>query len=271
MRRLIYLAPVLLLLLCSCSGSNSSKFKGKLTNKFLEGTWVVADADFSNNSKDRRERDSMTSYMLMMLLRFDAKGKVFSDNADSFPENGSYAASEKTLKLTLERSKTFYSLKNATDSSMILVIEKSDAPMFDNGELLFKRMDTRTYKIGNPEWKKKPAAPLSDEAISKKLYDMLMYYRHFLLATDSRNTSMFSGNKIMIPFSYYSTGVGLKPFEKRKGWDVFFGDSTHARRAYDMLGKSFYNTNKLTYNDNFFIMYADIFRILATNILPEGK
>jgi hypothetical protein len=263
------LSTFLLLVAIGCTGKKeSSGFNGKLTNQFLQGTWMVSDAEFTAlKNAPYKLRDSLQTLFLMQVLRFDGSGNVLSDNADFVPEKGQYTATGKTLKLSFPPDKKmYYWLERAADSSMILVIEKSREPLFENGKIALKRINTGKYDIGKPDWKQMPAMPFGEKAIRRKLSDMLLYYRHFFEAMVSRNVDVLAHGKILMPIRYYSTGIAIRPFEQRKGWDVFFGDSTHAFTAYQMLQNAYDEISTFPVRENFFQLYADIFGMLEAKL-----
>lgn len=255
-------------LLASCSSKKKAEFKGSLTKDYLSGTWLVSGSDFSKKrNMPGALRDTLDTQLLLHLYRFDGNGALFSDNADVYPQTGTYEAEGKVLKLKPAPNNISYlTLEEATDSSMTLLVERAADPFLKNARILLKRINTSRFKIDRPNWKKSPASPLDKAEIRKKLGEMIGYYEQLFRAMLDREIDMLAHRKILLPIKYFSNGIDLRPFEERKGWDVFFGDSTAARSAYGMLQKAFDDINLFPVRKNFFLLYADIFAMLKKNL-----
>lgn len=270
MRKLLS-AVLTSLLLTGCSGGKKAPvFDGTLSDVFLEGTWMVSGSDFSAlKNAPFFLKDSLDTYMLMHLYHFGRKGELVSDNADITPLAGKYEADDKTLKLKIGDAVQYYSLERGSDSSMILRVEKNNDPLFEDAQISLKRINTKLYKLNETGWKKAPSAPLSNGDVRGRLLEMLTYYEQFFRAMTDRNISIMAHRKILMPVKYFSNGIALRAFEERKGWDVFFGDSTHARTAYNMLQKAFDKINLFPSRKDLFVLYADIFAMMAKNLNAE--
>lgn len=233
----------------------------------MKGTWMVAQSDLSAlESQPYAVRDSMDTRLILNLFRFDGKTKMMADNGDILPQQGTYQADEKSLKVSLDNNVMYYSLERGSDSSLILRIEKSDDPLYEDGKIVLKRMNTEKYKINDLSWKQAPTERLSGGEIKKKLQAMLTYYEHFFRAMMERDIEVLAHRKIMLPVKYFSNGIELRPFEERKGWDVYFGDSTHARTAYVILEKAYDKIFTFPTRKSPFETYAIIFSNLTKNI-----
>ena len=266
MQRLLYV-PVLFLLFSCSGGGKAPRFNGNLSSEFLKGTWMVSGSDLSALKDQPYElRDQMDTYLIQHVLQFDGREKVSSDNGDIIPRQGTYQANEKALKLDLGNETFYYSLDRGSDSSLILLIEKSKNPLFTEGKIILKRLNTEKYKIEDLSWKASPEQPLSGSEIKKKLKAMLTYYEQYFYAMMDRNIDILAHRKIMLPVKYFSNGIELRPFEERKGWDVYFGDSTHARTAYNILEKAYDKIAFFPTRKPPFQIYAIIFSNLAKNI-----
>lgn len=258
----ILFVPACLLLLVSCGGGGV-KFKGELNNKFLHGTWIIAETDFGldHNASD---------YFSLHLMRFKKDGTLYYDTSDSIPYTGTFDAQGKAMKINLSgMPPMFYSLESGTDSSLALVIEKHPAFARENGKILLKRLNDKQYKLDAGSWKNHPAAPMTDEAIKQKLTGMLHYYEQLFWALDNRNVALISLKKIPFPFYYTSNDLGMKKFtERHKHWDYYFGDSTHSLKAYTLLQRSVYNIG-ISQEVRHFRRYAPMFAIIAKNVAKQ--
>ena len=266
--RQLFISLCAIALLASCSSKKKAEFKGHLTKEYLSGTWLVSGSDFSEKrNMPGVLRDTLDTHLLLHLYRFDENGALFSDNADVYPQTGNYESEGKVLKIKpASNNVSYWQLEEATDSSMILLIERAADPFLENAKILLKRINTSRFKIDRPNWKKGPASPMNKTEIRKKLGEMIGYYEQFFRAMLDRDIDMLAHRKILLPIKYFSNGIDLRPFEERKGWDVFFGDSTAARTAYGMLQKAFDDINLFPVRKNFFLLYADIFAMLKKNL-----
>jgi hypothetical protein len=258
----------------ACKSVKKTPFNGELTPVFLAGTWISAETDLSEiTALDYKQRDSLDTKLILQVLHFSKEGSCWLDNGDVVPATGTYECAGKKLRLSVTgaaTSKINFSLKEGTDSSLLLHVERSGDTNREGANLLFRRINTGVFKIDDLSWKKPPPESMGDDAIRKKLFQMVMYYEQFFRAMLANQIEVLAHRKILMPVAYYSNGIGLKPFEMTVGWEVFFGDQTGAQKAYAMLKKAYDDIPYFPKRSNFFLQYADIFKILAGNIQKQS-
>jgi hypothetical protein len=270
MNRLLFAALATCCFFSCKNKSNEAAYTGKLTREYLAGTWMITGTDLSAaKNTSAAWRDSVDLQFMMHVLKFDKKGNITTDNGYVLPGRGRFEAGDKLLKLIFEPGGRveYYVVEKAADSSIILVSEKNVNPLFENSRISLKRINTEKYDIGDFSWKQTPSTPLTDAQIRKKMYDMVVYYQHMFEAMIHRNIDVLVPKKIMLPVKFYSTGIDLRDFSETKGWEVFFGGTEPARKAWDMLEAGYDKIETFPpFENNYFKMYAEILRRLAENV-----
>lgn len=83
-------------------------------------------------------------------------------------------------------------------------------------------------------WRNKPTAPESEEAMKKRLSQMLAYYGiYFKLISEA--SSYFMPKRVMLPITFYQHAIGIKEFDEEHRFNSLFYQAADTRKGYQLL------------------------------------
>lgn len=215
--------------------------------------------------------DSFLQVEEYRLLGFQNDGTLLDDSEIMGQKKGSWKLSDNKKQLLLKSARgneTFDILKLKKNAIVIKKrFEKSkDSILYTL--VPFQNDKTEDMKKCFEYLMTKPAQAETDEQIKMRLKNALEFYSlYFHIINTDVQVNSFKPARIYLPISYYSNGIGLKPFSPDADWVYLFYNSQDAAKAYEHLNLALKKVGVFpSHGNRFALEYAEVFKEMADNL-----
>jgi len=245
----------------------------------LTGHWIILYPD--HHIKTRSERDVYGKYQDSIVNLFGLKLLNLNENGgfvevDSLLKtSGKWMAENETFQIR-EGGKGFNPFKASVHGLENDTLQLLQYLPLENERIKvvwhLKKVDEDTValKLFTPEmneWRKKPSGPESEEALRKRLINMLLFYSDYLKLV-SKESSYFLLSRVRLPFHYYQHAIGMRE-EMSAAFVNLFYDEDDAKKAYDLLQATIQLLKgRFQRDENFVVEYAQFFKRMAFYLKP---
>jgi hypothetical protein len=269
-RTRLLIAVALLLLVVSCD----SLSKQERIHKDLTGHWLVLYADHKLTSDAQRRlyggvvQDSIISLRGLKLVTFMKDGSF--QQVDAPGKTGKWAVNNDNDIYIMDGGRGFDNFKTEFfdyDNKLLRSIEY--LPI--NNERIklvwhLKKIDSSfLFEPANNEWRKKATKPETDAEIKARLSAILDYYTKYYRLV-SKESSYFIPERVVLPYTFYQHGMGMKSFYEESPFAALFYDSTEAKTAYDLLTKAMNSADDFPSGSNFVEEYSLFMGMMAEEV-----
>ncbi len=242
----------------------------------VTGNWLIVYPDHAMLNEKQRKlygkvQDSIVNLFGLKLISFNDTGKfiqmdslyskhgkwkLMPDNSIAVGMSGrgfdkfkADFANFKTGRLQIIES------VESDDGSFSLVWNLEKIEKNDKENFLFEEK--------NNWWRKKPSESEAAADINKRVVAMLKYYAVYF-AMVSRESSYFSPFRVLLPFKYYSHGIGLKDFKEGHPFANHFYSAAEAKMAHQVIADGMNKIEgQFPSGEDFVIEYSKYFELLA--------
>lgn len=256
---------ILLISLSACSEEKQS------TSDSLVGHWLVLYPDHELTTRSQRDvykkyQDSVVNLFGLKLLQFEENGGLVEIDS-LFQRKGKWTLNEENFRIQ-EGGKGFNPFVARFENFENDTLRLRQILPLDNEKIKvvwhLKKLDgdTAALKLVTEEanqWRMKPAAPETEEAIRKRLISMLSYYSDYLKLV-SKESSYFLVPRIPLPFRYYQHRLAVKDTIYPGFRNVFYNEDD-AKKAHQLLASTVTQLQgQFEWDENFVLEYAKFFR-----------
>jgi hypothetical protein len=269
---------ILLLLVLWFTGCKSAK-KEVTVQDVVTGNWLIVYPDHAMLNEKQRKlygkvQDSIVNLFGLKLISFTGKGE--------FVQMDSLYGGRGKWKLMPDNSiaiglagRGFDKFKADFATYKNGVLEMIESVISDNKSFPLvwhlKKIDKEDkedflFNEKNNWWRKKPLQPEVDEGIKKRVVAMLKYYAVYF-AFVSRESSYFSPFRVLLPFKYYSHGIGLKDFKEDGPFANHFYSAAEAKTAHQFIADAMNGIRgEFPSGEDFVIEYSKYFDLLGEQL-----
>jgi hypothetical protein len=267
---------VLLLLAFTAASCGSKK---KSLHDTVTGNWFVLYPDDElltekQNKIYAEAQDSITGLKCLKLISFSANGEF--SQLDSIQLKGKWGTRDDEQVVVNNAGKGFDNFKTVFDGFEDGVLRLTETVPIKNSKLQLvwhlKKIEegepARLFATENNTWRTKPTAKETDIQIKKRIAQMMNFYALYfeLIAEES---SYFMPGRVMLPFSFYQHGIGLKEFDAESRFTTLFYDKEQAKKAHLYLGVAIDNVDyKFKATKSYSAEYAEMLKAMAA-VLAE--
>ncbi len=254
-------------LFLSCSNS-----KIKLTNKLLNGNWIVINLEEADetgaNSGSAKKEIFYSKNDILYVYNFNEAGKVFLDTGSASTINGTYKIEDTILILNFESQipKKIFKITELDDSSFYAI---TPYPAKENIDLFYKfkkAVEPPSANITNVLWKKPLPINATDIEIKERIKIILNYYGYYFSTLNASGANIFNESKICLPIKLYSGGLGMKEVDEVPEFIKILGSKANAIKGAKVMSETFETDFAYPKRDNYMLEYAEILKTLSSNV-----
>jgi hypothetical protein len=279
MRLLLTFCTILLILSPACN-FKKEKIKGTWMAYKVESlglsslTSQIESLEIHKSISVYAKMDSFLKEESYRLLSFQSNDILLDDGEVFGQKVGSWQLSNDGKQIILKsvRGNEIFDILKMHSNALLLKKEyltednKKDSIIYTflqyDGKNVTSFIQNFTYLMNKPENRE------ADALLKERVRKILQFYaEYFDIMVVNKHINSFKPNRIYMPVSFYSNGIGLSPFDANHNWVYLFFDVKDAAKAYLYLEIAFkkagvYPSGLNTYS----AQYAAFFREAANNL-----
>ncbi len=242
----------------------------------IAGQWLILYPDHQlKNSRERQVytelQDSIVGLSGLKLVSFSKDGSF--RQMDSLDKQGKWIVSENKLLIT-GGGKGFDEFRadvvEYTDDELQLAeyvrAKGVSIKLVWHFKKVNKSASENLFEVKNNSWRIKPTQRESDEAIRKRLSEMLTYYSDYYKLV-VKESSYFVPERVVLPLAFYQHAIGLRPLKRAPVFANLFFDSTQAVKAHLYLEETLFDLRgKFPRRENYVEEYAIFMKQMAEEV-----
>ncbi len=268
---------MLLILLAACKQEGKKKL-----HQVVEGNWFVVYPDDNLLTEKQDDiyaviQDSITDLKCLKLISFKAGGEFIQ--IDSASTKGKWGTKDNEFVMVNDGGNGFENFKaqfsSYSEEDSVLKITETVRVKGENLRFVWnlKRLETgeraKLFDEKMNNWRNKPPAPETEEQLSKRLSQMLLFYSGYFQLI-SEEASYFMPMRVHMPLKFYQHAIGMKDFKPESKFASFFYSEEEAKMAYNLLTASIKNSDfgDVKGGNSYTREYSQMLKIMAKTLLP---
>ena len=268
---------MLLIIFASCKQEGKKKL-----HQVVEGNWFVVYPDDNLLTEKQDDiyaviQDSITDLKCLKLISFKAGGEFIQ--IDSAANKGKWGTKDNEFVMVNDGGNGFENFKaqfsSYSEEDSVLKITETVRVKGENLRFVWnlKRLETgERAKLFNEKmnsWRNRPPAPETEEQLSKRLSQMLLFYSGYFQLI-SEEASYFMPMRVHMPLKFYQHAIGIKDFKPESRFTSFFYSEEEAKMAYNLLTASIKNSDfdDVEGGNSYTREYSQMLKIMAKTLVP---